>query len=212
MRTLLVVTVTLLSFAARAQEPEAEARADAPAPSLELSLKAGGHFPQLTNALGTSFDVIFKVGYAPFGTRQLQLFADVGYSQPSHVLSADDPRLGADGAAYTSTLTVQDLATTFGAAWFFLPPSESLAPYAGAGLRIHFLKATVDGAAGEAFGHYQETDTRVGGVAFGGVGYRLGPGRILGELAFGYAPVDQRVTGTTNIGALSVLLGYGLML
>ena len=150
-------------------------------------------------------------GYAPFEPRQLQFFVDLGYSQPGQTLSAKDPRLGADGGTYSSQLVVRDLATTVGAAWFFKKPSEQLLPYAGAGLRVHFLKAEVEGNAGPSFGQYQETDTRVGGVAFGGVGYHLGPGLLLGELAFGYAPVDQRVTGTTNIGALSVLVGYGVM-
>jgi hypothetical protein len=35
---------------------------------------------------------------------------------------------------------------------------------------------------------------------------------VLGELTFAYAPITQQVTGQSNIGALSALLGYGIWL
>ena len=50
------------------------------------------------------------------------------------------------------------------------------------------------------------------GAAMVGVGYRLGPGALLGELRFGFTPVSQKVTGSSNIAALSLLLGYGLFI
>lgn len=181
------------------------------APRFELSLKAGGHFPQIVNSLGTTFDGVVKFGVAPFSGRQLQIFADLGYSRPSHTVTQTDPRLGAEGESYTSVLTVNDLRLTAGLQYFFVPTSGNLLPYAGAGIRMHMLRIEVDGASEQAFGDNRETSTRPGGVGFGGVALKLGPGIVLGELSFGYAPVDERVTGTSNIGALSVLLGYGLM-
>jgi hypothetical protein len=200
----------LLSNAALAQEA-VTSKAPPRLPSLEVSLKAGGHFPQLLNRLGTSFDGILKVGYMPFEGRQLQFFAEVGYSAPTQTLSATDSRLGDSGETYNSTLTLHDFATTSGIAYYFRSPSESLLPYAGAGLRIHFLKAQVVGASSSDFGQTSETEMKVGGMVMGGVAYRLGPGLLLGELAIGYAPVSQKVTGEANIGAASLLLGYGLM-
>lgn len=217
MKTILV-TVLLLSGLATAEEsvaapaaaPEA---AQARPPSLEISLKAGAAFPQLLSKLGLSFDTSLTVGYAPFSGHQLQFFIGLGYSQPAQTLSATDPRLGAAGGDYSSRLVMRDLSTSLGAKYFFLPePSHFVVPYAGLGLRVHFLRADVSGSGGADFGKYNETDTRFGGVAFAGVGLHLGPGLVLGELAFDYAPISQRVTGEANVGALSVVLGYGLML
>lgn len=205
-------TALLSSAVASAESVSTQVDEPTPAPAFEISLKAGGHFPQLVNSLGTSFDGILKVGYAPFESRRFQLFADLGFSQPRHSFSATDPRLGTDGGAYGTTVVVKDLAATVGAQYFLLDPREHLVPYVGLGVRTHFIRAETTGATSTPFGEYVETDTRVGGVAYGGVGFHLGPGLLLGELAFGYAPVDERVTGTTNIGALSVLLGYGLLL
>ena len=45
-----------------------------------------------------------------------------------------------------------------------------------------------------------------------GLGVHLGPGLVLGELAFDWAPIRERVTGPANVGALSFVLGYGLLL
>lgn len=215
MRNLASALAFLLATAAFASEPAVEAAAEAPAkdlPTLEVSLKAGGHFPQVMNKLETSFDGILKAGYFLTESRQLQLFVDLGYSRPSQTLADNDPRLGDSGADYTSTLVLHDLATTLGFAYFFRAPTTGLVPYAGGGLRAHFLRAEVEGAAASAFGLNTETDTQVGAVAFGGAALRLGPGMLLGELAVGYAPAGQRVTGPANIGAASLLLGYGILL
>lgn len=181
-------------------------------PSLEIALKGGAHLPQVINKLGTSFDATLMIGYAPFESRQLQFFVDVGYSQPSQTVKGTDPRLGDAGADYTSTLTMRDLAMSLGLSYFFRSPARTLVPYAGAGVRAHFLKAEVSGAGGAEFGQNNETDTRFGGVVFAGLGIHLGPGLLLGEVSFNYAPIDQKVTGNTNVGALSLLLGYGLLL
>ncbi|MHB8873522.1 MAG: hypothetical protein ACYC8T_07535 [Myxococcaceae bacterium] len=153
-----------------------------------------------------------KVGYAPFEGHRLQIFADLGYSQPAHTTEATDPRLQASGADYSSTLTVADLHTTLGASYFFAAPSESLLPYAGLGLRAHFLRADVVGQGGTDFGVNHETATRFGGTVFAGAGFKLGPGLLLGELNFAYVPVMEKVTGQSNVGALGVLLGYGVLL
>lgn len=196
--------------------PAPEPIAAAPEPALrpwEISLKAGGHFPQIANRLDSNFDVILKVGYGVALDRRLQVFADFGYSQPSHTSNGSDPRLAYAGGEYSSTLTVRDFTTTFGAGYVFRLPYPQWMSYAGAGLQLHFLWSGVSGSAPCAwFGDQTETSTQVGGVAMVGAGYRLGPGAILGELRFGFTPVSQKVTGSGNIAALSLLLGYGLFL
>ncbi len=182
-------------------------------PTWEISLKAGGHFPQIANRLDSNFDVILKVGYGVALDRRLQVFADFAYSQPSHTTRDTDPRLVGAGTEFSSTLTVRDFTTTLGAAYFFRLPHPRMTSYAGAGLQLHFLWSGVSGSTPCAFfGDQTETSTQVGGVALGGAAFRLGPGAILGELRFGFTPVSQKATGSSNIAALSLLLGYGLYL
>jgi hypothetical protein len=184
--------------------------AEREAPAFEVSLKGGVHLPQVANPLGTSFDVRLKAGYGlPFWQRRVQLFVDVGYTEPSTTSTGSDARL--PGGTFTSVTTVRDLATTLGAQVFLLPPSGAVVPYLAAGVRVHFLRADTDGeAGGVAFGPYSETDTRAGGAFAVGAAVRLGPGRVLGELAFNVLPVAQRITGPSNASSLSLLLGYGL--
>lgn len=215
-KALLATAVLAAPRAARADETVATTTATtAPAavPTVELSLKAGGHFPQLTNHLGTNFDAILKAGFGVALEKRLQLFIDFGYTQPTHGTTANDARLGSAGAGYQSDLTVRELSTMVGGQFFFSPMTSFLLPYAGLGLQLHFVKSIVTGSGGGmSFGENDETSTQVGGAAFGGLGLHLGPGMLLGELRFAYAPIGQKVTGQANIGALSVLLGYGLLL
>jgi opacity protein-like surface antigen len=211
MKTLTLLALVLLSSPALADDAALATASSGPL-GLEVSLKAGGHFPQLMNPLGTSFDGVLKVGYAPLGNKQIQALLELGYTRPSYTFSGTDPRLGEEGAAYQSTLTVHDLGITLGGAYFFVPLERNLLPYAGAGLTTHLLRYDVEAQGGAAFGAHRETATRLGGVVMGGAGFRLGPGLILGELRVGYAPVAEVVSGVSNVGHLSLMLGYGLML
>lgn len=206
----------LLVLATTALAQEGVARTEPPppapvAPAFEVSLKFGLHLPQLANPLTTSFDAVLKVGYGlPFLERRLQLFLDLGYTQPSVTVTGSDARV--PGGTFTATTTLRDFATTLGLCFFILEPSRVLVPYLSAGARVHFLSAETDGSAGGAsFGGWRETDTRFGGVFAAGAGYRLGPGRVLAELTFNVLPVDQRLTGVSNASSLSLLVGYGLL-
>jgi hypothetical protein len=203
----------LFSFCAAAQE--VTERAGAPRTDLiglEVSLKAGGAFPQLMNPLSTTFEGVLKVGFSPLANKQLQLLAEAGYSQPSYSFASSDSRLGEASRDFHSTLTVRDLGTLFGAQYFFRPLDQVLIPYAGAGLQVHFLAMDVEADGGGDFGAHRETSTRAGGAAFGGAAFKLGPGLLLGELRAGYAPVKEVVSGVSNIGRVSVMLGYGILL
>lgn len=205
--------VLFLATAALAQEEVARAEPPPAAlvsPSFEVSLKGGVHLPQIANPLTTSFDAVLKVGYGlPFIERRLQVFLDLGYTQPSVTVTGADARV--PGGTFTATTTVRDLSTTLGLCLFILEPTRPLVPYLSAGARVHFLSAETDGSAGGAtFGGWRETDTRFGGIFAAGAGYRLGPGRVLAELTFNVLPVDQRLTGVSNASSLSLLVGYGL--
>lgn len=208
-RTLLTFSL-LLSPLASAQEVLAAAPPPAAEPTLELALKAGLHLSQVYGPLETTFDGVLKVGVAPWRFKRLQAFVDLGFSQPRHQTVASDPRLES-GADYTSTLVVYDVRTTLGAQYFFRSPAEKWVPWAGAGLRAHFLTFEAAGGSAEAFGLHTETVTRVGGTLLAGVGYRLGPGLVLGELSLTFVPVAERVTGPSNVGAFSAQVGYGLL-
>jgi hypothetical protein len=180
-------------------------------PTVEVALKAGVHLPQVVSPLATTFDGVLKVGVAPWSFKRLQAFADFGYSMPTHDFSGSDARLGAEGADFVSTLTVHDVRMTLGAQVFLLEPAGSFLPWAGVGLRAHFLTMDVKGGAGSEFGRYTETVTRLGGTVFVGAGYRLGPGMVVLEAGFAFVPVDERVSGPSNVGALSVQAGYALL-
>lgn len=211
MSRLCLLIVSVLSSAALAQEVERAAEPPPPpSPSFEISLKGGAHFPQIANPLTTSFDGVLKVGYGlPFLARRLQIFLDLAYTQPSVTVTGSDARV--PGGSFTATTTLRDLATSLGLCFFILEPSRVLVPYVSAGARVHFLRAETNGSAGGApFGEFQETDTRFGGVFAAGAGLRLGPGKVMAELAFNVLPVDQRLLGVSNASSMSVMLGYGL--
>lgn len=211
MSRLILLIVSVLSSAALAQEVERAAEPPpAPSPSFEISLKGGAHFPQIANPLTTSFDGVLKVGYGlPFLERRLQIFLDLAYTQPSVTVTGSDARV--PGGSFTATTTLRDLSTSLGLCFFILEPSRVLVPYVSAGARVHFLRAETNGNAGGApFGEFQETDTRFGGVFAAGAGLRLGPGKVMAELAFNVLPVDQRLLGVSNASSMSVMLGYGL--
>ncbi len=209
MRSIIIAAV-LTAGGALAQE--ATATKEAPVgPTVEVALKAGVHLPQVVSPLGTTFDGVLKVGVAPWSFKRLQVFADVGYSMPTHDFAGSDPRLGDTGADFASNVTVHDVRTTLGAQFFLLDPAGTFIPWAGAGFRAHFLTMDVKGGANGEFGQYTETVTRVGAAFFLGAGYRLGPGMVLAEASFTYIPVGERVSGNSNVGALSFQAGYALL-
>ncbi len=209
--SLLVSSVSVAQEAPPPPPPPEPPPAAPREPTLELALKGGVHLPQLLSPLQTSFEAVLKVGLAPWSFKQLQVFADLSYSQPRQLVTADDGRVES-GGTYQSELAVHDVRTTLGVQYFFLSPVGRFVPWAGAGLRLNFLTLDVEASSQENFGNHVETVTRVGFTLLGGAGYRLGPGLLLGEVVFTVVPVDERVTGQSNIGAFGARLGYALML
>ena len=75
------------------------------------------------------------------------------------------------------------------------------------GLRPFFAQAFV-----ALWPVYAEQSTKVGlGVPFGAE-IKLGPGALIGELLFEYGSLDHTATGDSNTGALSLAIGYRLLL
>lgn len=198
MRTILLF-ICLLGLPAAAGEP----------PRIHLALKGGGHFPQIASRLGTSADAVLSLGYAINEAATLQIYGELGARQPSYRLESSDPRL--ESGSYSSTLRVLALQSSVGLSYLFRGAGP-LVPYLGAGPQVHFVRSSVEGEAESAFGRSEETSTAVGALLFGGVGFKLGPGLLQGELRTSLAPIEQRVTGAAMLGGLTVLLGYGLMI
>jgi hypothetical protein len=207
--SILLSLILAAPVGARAAPPDAAGRDE---PRFELSAKAGAHISQVLSPLGLNVDLALKLAYGVAMNGRLRVFAELGYTQPTRTVRSSDPRLGDEATDYASTLQVRDFSTTVGAAYAFAPPAALLQPYAGLGLAVHFLRHDVDGGTSTAFGRNWETSTRLGGAAQLGTGFRLGPGLLLGELRFAFAPVDETLPGRSNIGALSILVGYGLLL
>ena len=123
-----------------------------------------------------------------------------------------DPRLpGSDPLSYA--VTQQALSLSLGLLYRFDLSTDVVMPYGGLGGRLYMLNTKVKGTAGgEAFGDNEETQTDFGLVLLGGVDIFVGPGALLGELSFGWAQLDGFVMRDTNLGALSLAVGYRVML
>jgi hypothetical protein len=195
-----VLTALVLAAPAAAQERD----------RFDVTLLAGGRFPQLMNSLETGFEFDLRAGAFPSARLSVETYLELGYSWTPQTITGDDPRLGTTGASYESRLFLHDVRPGLGVAWRFAGPAARLLPYVGATVRVHLFRTDVEGDASASFGEYSETETSAGGSVYGGVRVRLGPGAFLSELALAYVPVAQRVTGDSNAGALSLRIGYGV--
>lgn len=190
-----------------------QARAEEAHPSSAILVygKVGGLIP--VSKLGPHVSVRLGTGYLlPVLKRRLAAVIDLGYSQTATDDTIDDPRLGEGGASYSYTMTQRDLNLFIGPQAFILDPFGSFVPYAALGLDLHFLRSVVEGEGnGEDLGGNDETSTKAGFALRGGVGYRLGPGIITGEVTFSWAPITHDITGDSHLGRLAILVGYTAM-
>ena len=202
-----------------------------------VGVKAGGLFPQpvtqrgdrgpakQSSTLGASFLVGLEVGYfLPFVRRSIGVLLDVGYSQPETCGAPDgtcptrtelDPRVDANGGAYRYALTQREL--MFGLTVLYRiqwQDQQRVIPFVGVGPRLWLLDTHVSGeaGAGNRIAESQEQSTKVGLAVPLGVALRLGPGNLFLEGQLFWAPLDHRSTGETSVGAITVDLGYRLLL
>ncbi len=88
-----------------------------------------------------------------------------------------------------------------------------LVPFAGVGPRVYLLESVVEGeSGGEAFAVSTEQSTKVGfGVPLG-TEFQLGPGGLLAELLLQWGPLTHEITGDSNLGSVTLFLGYRALL
>jgi tetratricopeptide (TPR) repeat protein len=190
----------------------AEARASA---GLVIGAKAGGGLGKPFNEFGVSPVFELELGYLlpPLG-RAIEIFVTGQYQQPAIEggSTGEDARLlGAAPLEYE--VRQQRVALSMGALYRIDLGSDAVMPYAGVGARMYMHRTTLEGSlAGERFADDEQTQTDFGVVALCGVDVFVGPGALLGEISFGWAKLDGAVVQDTNLAALSLTLGYRVML
>ena len=87
--------------------------------------------------------------------------------------------------------------------------SDVVVPYGGIGPRIYMLETVEDGSAGgEPFPTATEQSTEFGlGVPLG-IEIGMGPGAMMAEFLFQWGPLDHTITGDSNVGTVTMWLGY----
>jgi hypothetical protein len=190
----------------------AESRADV---GLVIGGKVGGGLGKPWSDFGVTPVFELELGYMlPPLHRAIEIFVIGQYAQPGIDGESEeaDPRLpGTEPLSYE--VTQQWVALSLGALYRIDVGTDVVMPYGGLGARMYMLKTTVKGrAAGESFGENDETQMDYGLMLLGGVDIFLGPGALLAELSFGWAQLDGFVMRDTNLGALSLAVGYRVML
>jgi opacity protein-like surface antigen len=215
-RTRLFVALSLLSLSASAVAEEA-VQAQAPPPERDrglvlIAIKGGGLFSEPFSRLGASYLVDVEVGYAlPVLQHRLAVALDAGFTAPEASGTQTDPRVSPSGGGYSWHLLQQEL--LLGLTFYYRHPIGRWTPYVGVGPRLFLLKSSVDGSAGDvAISRSTEVSTKVGAHIPVGVGVRLGPGDLFVEASLNISGLDHRTTGAANTGALTIALGYRLVL
>jgi hypothetical protein len=185
--------------------PEAAVEAKGDIPTVVLGLGAGVYFP--TSDLAVNFLVGIDGSYQlPWLDGKIGVGLGLAYSQPTTSGAVADDRVPGGTADYSSTMREVVLDLLF--SYRFLGWDSSWSPHAALGPVFYFLSHKVDSLGVEN----TETSTQVGFIVNLGVDFRLGPGAVIGEARIPFATVDQRTTGASNVGAVSVVVGYRLRL
>jgi hypothetical protein len=171
------------------------------APMIVIGLGAGAYIP--TSKLKTNFLVGIDGAYQlPFLNRQLGVGLGLAYSQPTTSGDIQDPRVPVPTASYSSTM--QELMLDLLMSYRILKWESVWSPHAGIGPAFYFLSHKVKSLELEQ----TETSTQVGFLFTAGADYRLWRGALTGEVRIPFATVGQRTTGDSNVGAVSIFIGY----
>lgn len=208
-----VVNAALFSSSVRADESSPLAtRAQT---GLVIGGKVGAGLGKPWSEFGATPAFELELGYAlPPLHRSIEVFVSGQYIQPGidGVTTQADPRLAGAGVV-NYQIVQQGFALSLGGLYRIDVGSRLLMPYAGLGARLYMLRTNAKGdVTGQALGENHETQSRAGLLLLGGGELFLGPGAVLAELSFGWASIDRYVLRKTNLGALSLSLGYRLML
>jgi hypothetical protein len=115
--------------------------------------------------------------------------------------------IASNNGAYTWDL-VEETVTIGVPISFRLFPDKRLHPYVGVLPQIFLLRAT-----GTSFGlENSQGDTKFGFAGLLGGQFDLGPGGIFLEAGFQYAGLEHKLTGPSNLGAVTIGLGYRIAL
>ncbi len=181
-------------------------------PRAVIDVRVGGVFPSFFNDLDSTFTVHAGGAWQFAFDRMLGVFADLSYAEPTAEGARIDPRLLTDQGAEEWSLSVRDFSIAVGPrVQFHL--GALLDGYVGLGALVSFTRSITTAQAGEvALGSHTEFSSRFGGVLRLGVGFEVGPGSVVLELAGAHVPVDHLITGDANTSHLSAQLGYALLL
>lgn len=210
MRRIIVAAIVLSSLGAGADETVTQAAPARDRGQVLIAAKIGGLFAEPFSRLGASYLVDVEIGYAlPVWKHHLALAIDGAYTAPEASGGGADAQV----AAGSYTYQLQQREGILGLTLYYRHPIGRVTPYIGVGPRLFLLQSEVDGAAGTTPIHTSsEVSTKAGVGAPLGVGVRLGPGDLFLEASVLWAPIDHRITGDSNMGALTVSLGYRFVL
>jgi hypothetical protein len=91
--------------------------------------------------------------------------------------------------------------------------TDAVVPFVGIGPRLYLLESKVTGSAGgRTIKATEERSTKFGFGIPVGAEVPLGPGGLMAELLFQWAPLDHETTGDTHLAGLSLFLGYRALL
>jgi hypothetical protein len=171
-------------------------------------------FPQAFSQLRNFGVYEVEVGYLlPVWGRRIQIGGMFEYSEPGAGTGKPDPRLGTAGADYRWDLSQREYVFDFGVLIRAFPPGSRIIPYGRVGFRIYLLETVINGqAGGSPFGQYNERFTEPGFALGGGVEVRLGPGAFNAELRVEFSNMNRKISGDSNTGMLSLVVGYRFFL
>jgi len=168
------------------------------------------------NGLGPFVHGGLELGYVfPVLDQGLGAVVRVEYSAPKTKGSVEedfDPERVPQGS-YDWELLQKELVIEPGLLYRITSLSDWLTPYTGLGLRVYLLETIVKGKADDqSFDETHERSTRIGLGLPLGAEMALGPGGVTVELQFQWGGLPHTLTGDSHLAALSLFVGYRLLL
>lgn len=175
---------------------------------LTVGLHVGPTIP--LSALGISATPRLEVGIVPgMLKRQLQFVVTGSFAAPVAHGTIEDSRV--PGGSYDWEMHQSEVIVGVGAIYDLLARSATVHPEIELAPQLYILGTRVDGAAdGNAFGESKERYVQPGLLVAAGVGYYVGPGRLIGRVEFEMSPLIGEITGKSSTAAINPTVGYRL--
>jgi len=171
-------------------------------------------FSQIFSKLGVTPGGNIEIGYLlPFIEKRLAIELASGYLWANAKGSGQDQRLvSSEGEVYEGyewELIQHQLIFTLQIKGRIFPIGKKFNTYVYAGPSLYLLWSVVKAnAEGNDFGTNTERSTKPGVSCGAGVEYKLGPGRLFGEILMAWSPLNHDVTGDKSTGNLGLGFGY----